>query len=71
MENDEAALVGLLRASVLDRTWFSFADDSMKAAFQDSANAFPSSQLITLKIMRTGTRGSVGQSGTFTMRLQA
>lgn len=29
-------------------TWFSLAEDSMKAAFQDSASAFPSSQLITL-----------------------
>lgn len=36
-------------SAVLTRTWFSLAEDSMKAAFQDSANAFPSSQLITLK----------------------
>lgn len=42
-------LVCLLTAWLSTRTWFSFADDSMKAAFQDSANAFPSSQLITLK----------------------
>lgn len=37
-------------------TWFSLAEDSMKAAFQDSANAFPSSQLMTLKTIKT--RGS-------------
>lgn len=35
--------------TVIVPTWFSLAEDSMKAAFQDSANAFPSSQLITLK----------------------
>lgn len=30
-------------------TWFSLAEDSMKAAFHDSARAFPSSQLMTLR----------------------
>ena len=30
-------------------TWFSFAEDSMNAAFHDSARALPSSQLITLR----------------------
>lgn len=41
--------LGVAGVIIIIITWFSLAEDSMNAAFHESASALPSSQLITLR----------------------